>query len=33
MTPPIYVYYQLNNYFQNHRLYAKSVSIKQLLGN
>ena len=32
MTAPVFFYYQLNNYFQNHRLYARSVSVKQLLG-
>lgn len=32
MTPPIYVYYQLGNYFQNHRRYVKSKSERQLRG-
>ena len=32
MAGPVYVYYELHNYYQNHRLYAKSVSIKQLKG-
>lgn len=32
MQAPVFIYYQLNNYFQNHRLYARSVSVKQLLG-
>ncbi|CAM9363311.1 unnamed protein product [Ectocarpus sp. 12 AP-2014] len=32
MKPPIYVYYELNNYFQNHRRYVKSRSSLQLLG-
>lgn len=29
----IYVYYQLDNFYQNHRRYVKSRSNKQLLGN
>ena len=29
---PIYVYYQLNNFYQNHRRYVKSRSNAQLLG-
>ncbi|CAN0206686.1 unnamed protein product, partial [Discosporangium mesarthrocarpum] len=33
MDPPIYVYYQLENFFQNHRRYVKSRSADQLLGN
>lgn len=32
MRQPIYVYYQLSNYFQNHRMYVKSRSDKQLRG-
>ncbi|CAM9463863.1 unnamed protein product, partial [Ectocarpus fasciculatus] len=32
MKPPIYVYYELDNYFQNHRRYVKSRSSLQLLG-
>ncbi|CAN0911512.1 Putative ALA-interacting subunit 2 [Linum grandiflorum] len=31
MKAPIYVYYQLDNYYQNHRRYVKSRSDKQLL--
>ncbi|KAK4748898.1 hypothetical protein SAY87_015484 [Trapa incisa] len=31
MTAPIYIYYQLDNYYQNHRRYVKSRSDKQLL--
>ncbi|KAK6936768.1 CDC50/LEM3 family [Dillenia turbinata] len=30
MKPPIYVYYQLDNYYQNHRRYVKSISDQQL---
>eukprot|EP00850_Spirogloea_muscicola_P020849 SM000228S07389 [mRNA] locus=s228:118459:121028:- [translate_table: standard] len=33
MKPPIYVYYQLNNYYQNHRRYVKSRSDAQLRGD
>ena len=33
MLGPVYVYYELNNYYQNHRLYAKSLSDPQLKGN
>jgi LEM3 (ligand-effect modulator 3) family / CDC50 family len=29
---PILFYYQLDNYYQNHRLYVKSVEPKQLEG-
>lgn len=32
MKSPIYVYYQLDNFYQNHRRYVKSRSDKQLLG-
>lgn len=32
MTQPIMVYYQLNNFYQNHRRYVKSKSNKQLAG-
>ena len=32
MKQPIYVYYQLGNYFQNHRRYMKSKSERQLRG-
>lgn len=31
MKAPIYVYYQLDNYYQNHRRYVKSRNDKQLL--
>ena len=32
ITQPIYVYYQLDNFYQNHRRYVKSRSNEQLLG-
>jgi hypothetical protein len=32
MEPPVYVYYQLDNFYQNHRRYVKSRSDKQLRG-
>jgi len=32
MTAPIYVYYQLDNFYQNHRRYVKSRDNDQLLG-
>ena len=32
ITEPIHVYYQLTNFYQNHRLYAKSLSTWQLKG-
>eukprot|EP00771_Trimastix_marina_P000091 gnl/Trimastix_PCT/1095.p1 GENE.gnl/Trimastix_PCT/1095~~gnl/Trimastix_PCT/1095.p1 ORF type:complete len:337 (-),score=73.70 gnl/Trimastix_PCT/1095:91-1101(-) len=32
IEPPIYVYYQLNNFHQNHRRYVKSRSDAQLAG-
>lgn len=30
---PIYVYYQLDNFYQNHRRYVKSKDPKQLMGD
>lgn len=30
---PVYVYYQLNNFYQNHRRYVKSRDSSQLNGN
>jgi len=32
MQPPIYIYYQLENYYQNHRRYVKSRNDDQLRG-
>jgi hypothetical protein len=32
MTAPVMVYYQLNNFYQNHRRYVKSKSNSQLAG-
>lgn len=29
---PVYVYYQLDNFYQNHRRYVKSRSFSQLQG-
>ncbi len=33
MTGPVMVYYQLNNFYQNHRRYVKSKSNSQLAGS
>jgi hypothetical protein len=33
MEPPIYFYYKLENFYQNHRRYANSRDDYQLLGN
>ncbi|KAJ9454159.1 ALA-interacting subunit 3 [Diplonema papillatum] len=33
MEPPIFLYYKLTNFYQNHRRYAKSRSDKQLAGD
>ena len=33
MEPPIYLYYKLTDYFQNHRLYAQSRQDEQLHGD
>ena len=33
IPPPIYAYYQLDNFYQNHRRYVKSRSNEQLMGN
>lgn len=32
MTGPVFVYYQLDNFYQNHRRYVKSKDYKQLMG-
>ena len=32
MKPPIFFYYELNNYFQNHRVYLESRDDEQLAG-
>ncbi len=32
MTGPLYVYYSLENFYQNHRLYVSSVDSIQLAG-
>lgn len=32
MKAPVYVYYQLDNFYQNHRRYVKSRSDAQLMG-
>jgi len=32
MKAPIFVYYQLDNFYQNHRRYVKSKNYKQLMG-
>lgn len=32
MKTPVFVYYQLDNFYQNHRRYVKSKDYKQLMG-
>ena len=32
MKKPVYIYYQANEFYQNHRKYSKSISYKQLKG-
>jgi hypothetical protein len=33
MTSPIFVYYQLDNFYRRNRNYFKSKSVEQLRGN
>jgi len=33
LKAPVFVYYGLNNFYQNHRLYAKSYDPDQLSGS
>jgi hypothetical protein len=33
MPAPVYMYYKLSNFYQNHRRFAKSRSVSQLAGN
>ncbi|PKY04448.1 LEM3/CDC50 family protein [Aspergillus campestris IBT 28561] len=33
MGPPVFLYYQLTNFYQNHRKYTKSLNIQQLQGD
>lgn len=33
MQSPVFLYYELTNYYQNHRLYTSSVSAEQLAGS
>jgi hypothetical protein len=33
MQSPVFLYYELNNYYQNHRLYTTSMSAEQLAGS
>ena len=32
LEAPVYVYYQLDNFYQNHRRYVKSRDYQQLMG-
>ncbi|KAI9302542.1 CDC50/LEM3 family [Cunninghamella echinulata] len=32
LHPPVFIYYKLNNFYQNHRKYVKSLSYSQLSG-
>ena len=32
MAPPVFVFYELKNFYQNHRLYVASTSLHQLKG-
>jgi hypothetical protein len=33
LQAPVFVYYEIHNFYQNHRLYATSFSYEQLTGN
>jgi hypothetical protein len=33
MTNPVHLFYQLENFYQNHRIYMKSYSTDQLAGS
>ena len=33
LQAPVFVYYEIHNFYQNHRLYATSFSYDQLTGN
>ncbi len=33
LQAPVFVYYEIHNFYQNHRLYAASFSYDQLTGN
>ncbi|KAI9292633.1 Lem3/Cdc50 [Neoconidiobolus thromboides FSU 785] len=33
INPPVYLYYELSNFYQNHRFYVKSLSYQQLKGD
>ena len=32
MDPPIFLFYEIDNFYQNHRRYVRSKSLKQLSG-
>ncbi len=32
MNPPIFLFYEIDNFYQNHRRYVRSKSLKQLSG-
>jgi len=33
MKGPVFIYYELNNFYQNHRKFLNSMSTKQMTGN
>lgn len=33
MTAPIFLFYEIDNFYQNHRRYVRSKSLKQLAGD